>query len=347
MRIGSLLYRLQRILASVVRTYHNDNAMNSIQSSETAPPDPLSDVLSLLGVQSFLSRRLEASGAWALRFPDYRHLKFGGIIEGARWIWIEGVTEPLRLDAGDFYLLSHGGPYCFASDVKAKPVDGVAFMDAHVQPDGVVRFNGGEGRTIGTGGRFTFNDETSELLLTSLPPLIHIRGSLPQARALRAALELITFETEAVRAGRVAIGAGLCSIVLVNILRAYLAGDERPRGWLGALADRQIGAALRLMHGNVARRWKVGDLASEVGMSRTSFAERFKSLVGMAPLEYLTRWRMTVARAALRREDSNLATIAEAIGYESETAFSLAFKRMFGSSPGRYRIQMQRVGMAA
>jgi AraC-like DNA-binding protein len=133
----------------------------------------------------------------------------------------------------------------------------------------------------------------------------------------------------------------------VNILRAYLAGDERPRGWLGALSDQHIGAALRLMHGNVAQRWKVSDLASEVGMSRTSSAERFKSLVGMAPLEYLTRWRMTIARDALRREDANLATIAEAIGYESDMAFSLAFKRRFGSSPGRYRTRMQPLSTVA
>jgi AraC-like DNA-binding protein len=204
-----------------------------------------------------------------------------------------------------------------------------------------------EGRTVGTGGRFIFNDETSGLLLASLPPLIHVRGGLPQARALRSALDLIAFETEVARPGGTAIAAGLCSIVLVNILRTYLAGDERPRGWLGALADPQIGAALRLMHGNVARRWKVSDLANDVGMSRTSFAERFKNLVGMAPLEYLTHWRMTIARNALKRDNANLATIAETIGYESDTAFSLAFKRMFGSSPGRYRMRMQRLDMAA
>ena len=339
--------RLIRILPFLRRTLHNDLDMISIRSSETPSPDPLSDVLSLLQVQSFLSRRLEASGAWALRFPEYRHMKFGGIIEGSRWVWIEGVTEPLRLEAGDFYLLSHGGPYCFASDVKAKPVDGLAFMAEHLESDGVVRLRGGEGRTVGVGGRFTFEDEMSGLLLTSLPPLIHIRGDLPEARALRSALDLITFETESARPGGAAIGAGLCSVVLVNILRAYLAGDQRPRGWLGALSDRHVGAAIRLMHGDVAKRWKVIDLASEVGMSRTSFAERFKSLVGMAPLEYLVRWRMALARNALTRDDANLVTIAEAVGYKSDTAFSLAFKRTFGSSPGRYRSQVQRRSMAA
>ena len=316
--------------------------MNLIRSSEVFESDPLSQVLSLLDVRSFLSRRLEASGSWALRFPEYRHVKFGGIIEGCRWLWIEGAKQPVRLEAGDFYLLSHGRPYCFASDVDAEPVDGIAFMQAHLKPDGVVHFDGGEGRTVGAGGRFTFSDETSGLLLTSLPPLIHIRGSLPHARPLRAALDLITFETEAIRPGGGATAAGLCSIVLVNILRAYLAGDERPQGWLGALSDRHIGAALNLMHGNIAQRWTVSDLASEVGMSRTAFAERFKKLVGVAPLNYLTHWRLMTARAALSREDGNLAAIAESIGYESDTAFSLAFKRAFGVSPGRYRVEVQR-----
>jgi AraC-like DNA-binding protein len=184
------------------------------------------------------------------------------------------------------------------------------------------------------------------LLLTSLPPIIRIRADAPHARGLRSALELITFETEAARAGAAAIGGGLCSVVLVNILRAHLAADDRPHGWLGALSDRRIGGSLKLMHGNVARRWTINGLASEVGMSRTSFAQRFKSLVGMPPLEYLTRWRMTVARQALRREGANLAVIATSVGYESDTAFSLAFKRQFGGSPGRYR-QLGRIGTPA
>lgn len=321
--------------------------MIPIRSFKNSVSDPLSDVLSLLEVESFLSRRLEASGSWALRFGAYKHMKFGGIIEGSRWVWIEGVTEPLKLEAGDFYLLTDGAPYFFASNLKAKPVDGQAFMEKHLQRDGVVRFNRGEGRTVGTGGRFAFNDETGALLLKSLPPLIHIPGDVPQARALRSALELLTFETEAMRPGASVIRASLCSIVLVNILRAYQASDERPEGWVGALADARIGLALGLMHGDVARRWKVGDLAREAGMSRTSFAERFKNLVGMAPLEYLTFWRMAIARNELKREKSNLAKIAEKIGYESETAFSLAFKRTFGCSPGRYRNEIKRIRIAA
>jgi AraC-like DNA-binding protein len=308
-----------------------------MRSSEILPPDPLSQILALLEVRGFLSRRLEASGSWALRFPDYRYMKFGGIIEGTRWLWIEGVGKPVELQAGDFYLLSHGGPYCFASTLDAEPTDGGAFMREHMQADGVIRFAGGEARTVGVGGRFDLDPETSDLLLPLLPPLIHIRNDLPEARALKSVLELLTFETEMARPGSAAISSGLCSLVLVNILRAHLATAERPPGWLGGLKDRRVGGALAAMHGDIARRWSVGELAGETGMSRTAFAERFKELVGMAPFEYMTNWRMMVARNMLKHQTCPLASIAEAIGYQSETAFSLAFKRRFGCSPGRYR----------
>ena len=108
-------------------------------------------------------------------------------------------------------------------------------------------------------------------------------------------------------------------------------------GWLGALADPKIGAALGRMHADIARRWKVEDLAAAVAMSRTSFTERFKTLVGMPPLSYLIRWRMAVASSALRTTKEPLSEIAERVGYGSDTAFNSAFKKMTGDSPGRYR----------
>jgi AraC-like DNA-binding protein len=222
-------------------------------------------------------------------------------------------------------------------------VDGHKILAENRGPDGIVRFGSGAPRTVGAGGRFTFDDEMSSLLLSLLPQLIHIRRSSPHARSLRAVLELIRFETDETRPGAAAITGSLANIVLVNILRAYLASDSRPVGWLGALADPKIGRALGLMHGAVARRWKIEDLASLVGMSRTTFAERFKALVGVPPLDYLIRWRMTIARSALKSDHPGLASIATNIGYESETAFSQAFKRMYGVSPGRYRAQARSV----
>jgi AraC-like DNA-binding protein len=281
--------------------------------------------------------RLEVSGRWTMRFPAYRHVKFGGVLEGTRWLWIEGKTEPVKLDEGDFYLLTNVTPHCFASDLNAKVVDGEKVLAEHLGTDGIVRYGRGDTRAVGIAGRFTFDDEMSGLLLTLLPPLIHIRASSQHARSLASALELMRFETELARPGATAVAGSLANIVLVNILRAYLVSDSPPTGWLGALADPRIGRALGVMHGDTARRWKVEDLASEVGMSRTTFAERFKARVGLPPLEYLIRWRMTIARNALKADSESLSDIATAVGYESETAFSSAFKRICGQSPGRYR----------
>lgn len=301
--------------------------------------DPLSDVLALLRVQSVLSARLEGAGAWALRFPAYRHIKFGSVMEGDRWLWIDGTADVIKLAPGDFYLLTDGRPYCFASTPDAPLRESIEVLPPHPDDDGVVRFGQGTTRTVGAAGRFIFDDDVGRVLLDSLPPLIHIRSNAPGARALGLASNLIAIETEFIRPGAVAMAGSLASIVLVNILRAWLSGGQAPAGWLGALADAKVGHALRLMHGDVARRWKVEDLASAVAMSRTAFSVRFRAQVGLPPLEYLTRWRLMLARGALKTGDEPLAAIARQIGYDSDTAFSLAFRRMHGISPGRFRTQ--------
>jgi transcriptional regulator GlxA family with amidase domain len=183
------------------------------------------------------------------------------------------------------------------------------------------------------------DDEISDILLDFPPPLIHIPANSPHAKSFRLALDLNAYETEVLLPGAASIAGSLANVVLVNILRTYLADESCPKGWLGELTDSHIGSALGLMHGWVARRWKLEDLASEVGMSRTTFAERFKALIGVPPLDYLIRWRMTIARNALKAEDEKLAAIAASIGYASEAAFSSAFTKAFGKSPGRYRLQ--------
>jgi AraC-like DNA-binding protein len=122
----------------------------------------------------------------------------------------------------------------------------------------------------------------------------------------------------------------------VQMVRVYLKTTTRPPGWLGAMADDHIGRALASVHNDYARHWTVEDLAANVGMSRTAFAVRFKTLVGFAPLEYLTQWRMAIARQQLKAGKS-LSTVAGNVGYGSDTAFNAAFKRSTGQSPGRYR----------
>jgi AraC-like DNA-binding protein len=300
--------------------------------------DPLSDVLSMLKVRSVLSARFEGSGSWAMRFPAYRHIKFGAVLEGSFWLRCEGSSAPIKFERGDFYLLTDGLSYYTATDLKKEPLDGRQIFDEYLGKDEVVRYGDGVGKVVVSGGRFTFDDDTSEVLLKQLPPLIRMPATSPSATSLKAILDLLADETGTIRPGSTIAATGIANLVLIHILRAHLAAMPLNTGWLCAIRDKQIGTALSLMHGDIAKRWTVNDLASGIGMSRTVFTQRFKKLVGFSPLDYLLRWRMTVARSELRNGVS-LTRVAERVGYSSDTAFNSAFKRITGQSPGRFRLK--------
>src|ERR1700733_5581258 len=136
--------------------------------------DPLSDVFSLLRVESMLSARIEVLGPWSLRFSAYRHMKFAGVLEGSFWVWTEDDAPPVKLEKGDFYLLTRGQPYCTGSDPKLDPVDGREVLASCICPDGIVRYGKAGEQVSAAGGRFIFDDDTSDLLLTLLPPLVHV-----------------------------------------------------------------------------------------------------------------------------------------------------------------------------
>jgi AraC-like DNA-binding protein len=304
--------------------------------------DPLFDILSLLKVKSTLSSRLEARGRFAFVYPGYSHVKFGAVLAGRFQLCIEGAPPSTIFEAGDFYMLTGGQPFRLASDPDVTPQDGQRMVARHRDPDGVVRYGAsGELVALASGG-FVFDDhrgggEISSLLLRHLPPLIRLKGDHAGARALSSVLKLLALETGEVRPGAEVARESLATLVLVQMLRVYLEQAEHPEGWLGAMADLRIGAALSRLHGDLGRRWTVESLAAEAGMSRTAFASRFKRLVGSPPLDYLGRWRMIVARTALQAGEEAIAAIAGRIGYQSETAFSTAFKRATGESPGRFR----------
>lgn len=320
--------------------------------------DPLSDVLSMLTVSSTLSSRFEARGRWAFRYPHYAsHIKLGCVFAGRLRMQIDGAAESVLLETGDFYLLTNGQPFMAASDPPGPLQDGLQATRDHRGADGVMRYEGqgaDEGAEDGNSeghesappvvmatGRFTLDGEASELLLRHLPPLIHLRATDPGARPLEGLLDLLGWETAELRPGASIARTNLAALVLVQALRVHLANAPQPEGWLGAMADARIGEALSRMHGDIAKPWTVERLAQTAGMSRTAFAVRFKALTGSTPLDYLGGWRMTVARNALRHSDEGIARIAERIGYQSETAFSAAFKRETGESPGRFRTQVR------
>jgi AraC-like DNA-binding protein len=189
-------------------------------------------------------------------------------------------------------------------------------------------------------GAYQLDRSRSHPLLDDLPEVIHLPARLGHQPSLRAAVDLLCSELEQPRPGADITVPALLDVLLLLILRTWL--HQRPpgqaaTGWAAVLNDPAITAALRGIHGDLARPWTVQDLAAQAGLSRAAFARRFTALAGQPPLAYLTWWRLTTAARLLRHSDAPLSTVATQIGYTSEYAFANAFKREYGIAPGRYR----------
>ncbi|HWQ09335.1 MAG TPA: AraC family transcriptional regulator, partial [Holophaga sp.] len=175
-------------------------------------------------------------------------------------------------------------------------------------------------------------------LLAQLPEVLLVQKRVrAEFDWLRPTLEAMAHEVAHPRPGTMAVMTRLADILIVQAIRAWIAScRSADHGWLAALRDPQVGHSLALMHRQPGRAWDIEELAREVGMSRAVFAERFAALVGQPPKQYLTRWRMRLAGQWLQEEKVNLAQVAERLGYGSEAAFSRAFKRHHGASPGGF-----------
>jgi len=302
-------------------------------SSQSSKPDPLSDVLSLLKPRTFMSGGVDHGGAWSVGFGAHEGLKFHAIISGSCWLAVDGV-EPVRLNAGDSYLLPLGRPFRIASDLALPPIDPHIFMTSPL--NGAIRTLNGGGDCLTIGGHFAFEGRHAEILLGMLPPIVLLREAADKA-AMRWSVERLMQELREPQPGGTLIAQQLAQMMLVQALRQHL--KERAHGgvgWLFALADRRMSAAITAMHGEPAKRWTIEGLASIAGMSRSSFAARFRRTVGASPMDYLTRWRMMLAADRLANSGDPIAKLAQATGYESESAFSTAFKRVIGCAPRRY-----------
>lgn len=319
--------------AGLSRSHHRANVALS-PPMPRMPMDPLSDVLSLLKPQSYAFRGLDAGGRWAIDFPPGTGIKCYALTAGQCWLWVDGGDAPVALAAGDCVLLPRGHAFRFGSDAEAPARDALELFPSVGMGD-VVTVNGGGGCT-GVGGYFDFIGPHADLLLRILPPVIHLRSEADKA-ALRLSIERLMQELRDPQPGGALLAEHLAQTLLIQALRLHIAdGSAQGVGWLFALADRRMCVAITAMHAEPGKRWTLDALASHVGMSRSSFAARFKATVGEPAMEYLTRWRMLTAADRLTRGDATVATVAFALGYESESAFSVAFKRVIGCSPGRY-----------
>ncbi|WGM45965.1 IS5 family transposase IS4811 [Brevundimonas sp. NIBR10] len=296
-------------------------------------------MLALLKLRSYVSGGFDAGGDWAISFGPHEGIKFHAVLTGSCWVWVDGEL-PTQVSAGECYLLPRGRPFRIASDLSVEPLPVSSIVSP--QPNGGIRSYNGGGDYLSIGGYFTLLDGHSEFIVNALPPLLHIRDE-PGSATLRWCVERMRQELVEGQPGDFIVAQQLATIVLVQVLRLYL--SERPpegAGWLVALADKRLRAAIAGMHGEPGQRWTLQSLAKVAGMSRTAFAVTFKEVVGITPIEYLTRWRMLQAADRLTTSRQSLAEIGSALGYESEKSFSTAFKRVMHCSPRQYGRRQQK-----
>jgi AraC-like DNA-binding protein len=296
--------------------------------------DPLSDVLSLLKPRSYASGGFDVGGELSVQFPHHEGIKCYALVSGHCWLSVEGVPEAVHLKAGDCFLLPPGRPFRLASDLSLTPIDYRTILSAK-RDNGISSYNGG-GNCLIVGGHFVLTGKHAGILLRMLPPIVHLRTESDKA-ALRWSLERMMQELRDPQPGGFLIAQHLAYTMLVQALRLHLAEGLRGGvGWLFALADKQMSAAINSMHDDPAHRWTLQELAKRAGMSRSTFSLKFKQTVGESPMEYLTRWRMLLAGDKLTNSSDSISVIALSLGYESESAFSTAFKRVMGCSPRQY-----------
>ena len=292
--------------------------------------DPLSEIITLLRPRTVFSKGISGAGRWGVRYSAFDQPSFCAVLEGSCRLAVDG-QEAVTLHAGDFVLLPATPGFTMSGfePVSPKRID----PKVTPAPSGEVRHGtrGGRPDVRLLGGYFVFDSPDAGLLVSLLPALIHVRG----VERLSILVRLLAEESSGRKSGRELVLARLVELLLIEALRST-AGENTPSGLLRALADAQLAPAMRQMHGQIARSWTVAQLAKRVGLSRSTFFERFTHTVGLPPMEYLLAWRMAVAKDLLRRQDIELARVAERVGYSSASTFSTAFSRHVGQSPSRY-----------
>lgn len=306
--------------------------------------DPVADAIGLLRPRTVIGPNLRAAGDWALRFDPFLHVRIGGLVRGTCRLILEG-HEPALLREGDTFMLGNPPSYVLASSLDASPRPAAPLWAG--AEDGLVRI-GPESQEdfYLCVGHIGFAEENAALLTDLLPPLVIVRAADPQGTRLAQLIDHLATEVGAAAAGGPLVQNHLAQILLVHMLRAHAGRTDRPAGWLGALNEDGVGAALRAVHADVAHSWSLKELAEISHMSRSVFARAFKSHVGVPPLEYLIQWRMSLARDALARDTLSISELARATGYRSESAFSTAFRRVVGSSPAQFRNRARQSGPA-
>ncbi|MCB9606818.1 MAG: AraC family transcriptional regulator [Polyangiaceae bacterium] len=319
--------------------------------------DLLSEFLSSIRLSGSIFFRAEFGAPWALSSPDSAQLAqallpaarqmvlFHAIQAGECWVELEGRPQQ-PLSAGDVVLFPFGHAHSMGAG-GAQKIESIAMLfpgpPPWTTPPRIAY--GGEGETTQIVCGFLHVDKALfNPLLSSLPPLLVVKPDASHCGSMvRSSIEFLSRELDNGSPGSHSVLGRLTELLFVEVLRQHMAQLKTSElGWLAALKDDGIRRSLELIHAEPAEPWSVEELAKRAGMSRSGFAARFNELLGEAPGQYLTRWRIQLASQRLRDTDESIASVAAKVGYGSESAFSRAFKREAGRGPADFRKALQK-----
>jgi len=314
--------------------------------------DPITDIFRTMHVTAFGQHRLEATAPWGLiggkqteeKVPpsvkkisptDLAH--FAVLSRGNCWLSVEGIPDPIPLTGGDCFLLARDTSIVLRDSPRTRPRSTFREIAAKANSN-VAHYGGGGAPTTVVCGSLSFDRASLKPITQLLPSFILIKADQAHTLALHNTMQALASEMAEQAPGSEVVATRLAEVLFIQVLRAHIAlgAEWRNKGWLRAIFDPLIGTALSAIHDSVNTPWTVESLAETAAMSRSAFAARFKELLGQTPLEYVTEWRMQKAMHLLRQRDKKLIDVARSVGYESDAAFSKAFKRVVGASPGEY-----------
>jgi len=313
--------------------------------------DALSDVIKAAQLSGGVFLHAEFRAPWCLLDRlDVEHcapflnpvstlIHYHFVVEGSLRYQVEGEEEKV-VNAGELVLFPRNHSHLLGSDLKLPPVAGNEIVHAPVDGGLATIRHGGDGKkTRLVCGYLGSEGVADNPVLNALPPAIQLSiDEAGSAEWIRSTFQFAADEVAAGRPGSETVLAKLSELLFVEAVRRYLEDlPEEETGWLAGLKDPYVSQVLARIHGEFAHSWTVEELGREVGLSRSALAERFTKLIGVAPMQYLARWRMQVASHRLRTTHQTMARIAEDIGYESEAAFSRAFKKSIGTPPATWR----------
>lgn len=306
--------------------------------------DLLSDILTNLSMRGTLYFRTSFTRPWGVAVPSYENVaRFHFAHRGNCLIRVDGADDIVDLAQGDLVIIPHGAShalYCGHEPKKTiMPLDAVLEASGF-DGSGVLVFGGEEphSETQLICGHFSFDPRARHILMERLPPFIHLKNYGESAgRWMEATLRMIGEEAGRHKMGGDLIALKMSEVILAQAIRSFIEGDAAVRWGLGAFSDRNLSRALDAFHKAPADAWTVETLAQTAGMSRTSFAVQFQKMMTMTPMEYVTRWRMEIAKKTLQQPGTSLTQAAENAGYASDSSFTRVFKKETGMTPAEFR----------